>query len=132
MQAHLRHKAAVEAQKAEGKLVREAALRASVESQSNNRAIRVTQAQAARSLQDDQRRQDRDQRDHAAMQAHLRHEAITQARKLQQKSLTEGRILAFEGPVPSFLEEEFQYMKQASTTFPQKITPSIQMSCMKA
>jgi hypothetical protein len=37
-----------------------------------------------------------------------------------------------ESLVPSFLEEEFQYMKQASTTFPEAITPSIQMSCMKA
>jgi hypothetical protein len=44
MRAHLRHKAAVQAQKAEEKLVRQAALRAGIESQSNRRATRVIQA----------------------------------------------------------------------------------------
>jgi hypothetical protein len=82
--------------------------------------------------QDEQRRNDRDQRDDAGMQAHLRHEADTQARRIQQKSLTQERILAFEGPVRSFLDEEYQYMRQASTTFPEAITLSIQMLCMKA
>jgi hypothetical protein len=41
MRAHLCYKAAVEAQKAEEKLVRQAALRTGVESQSNRRATRV-------------------------------------------------------------------------------------------
>ena len=82
--------------------------------------------------QEEQRHRDREHQDDIGMRAYLRHEAITQARRNQQKSLTQERILAFEGPVPSFLDEEFQYMKQASTTFPEVITPSIQMSCMKA
>ncbi|KAH7402988.1 hypothetical protein BKA64DRAFT_668103 [Cadophora sp. MPI-SDFR-AT-0126] len=66
------------------------------------------------------------------MQAHLRHKAIAQARRIQQKSLAEQRIVAYDGPIPSFLDQEYQYMRQASTTFPEAITPSIQMSCMKA
>jgi hypothetical protein len=127
MRAHLRHKAAVEAQKAEEKLVREEA-----EGQRLRRAIAVDERQALRSLQEDHRRNDREQRDDAGMQAHLRHKAIAQARRIQQKSLAEQRIVAYDGPIPSFLDQEYQYMRQASTTFPEAITSSIQMSCMKA
>jgi hypothetical protein len=78
-----------------------------------------------------QKTRDRIQQEDACIQAHLCHEAITNAQRAQQKSLTEGRIQAYEGPVPSFLEEEYHYMKQASATFPEAITPSIQMSCIK-
>jgi hypothetical protein len=42
------------------------------------------------------------------------------------------RVVAFDGILPSFLEEEYQYMKQASADFPEIITPSIQMECIKA
>jgi hypothetical protein len=132
MQAHLRYTAAVEAQKAEDKLVHQAALRADLASRSYERATKVARAQAAQNLRDDNLRRDRDQRDAAGMRAHLRHEAIAQARRSQQKLLTQEQILPFEGPVPSFLDEEFQYMKRATTTFPEVITPSVQMSCMKA
>ena len=56
------------------------------------------------------------------MQAHLRHEADTQARRTQQESLTQERIVAYDGPVPSFLDEEYQYMKEASINFPEMVT----------
>jgi hypothetical protein len=39
---------------------------------------------------------------------------------------------AFEGIIPSFLKEEFEYMSEVSSTFPETITPSIQMSCLQA
>jgi len=61
----------------------------------------------------------------------LRRRAIADARSAQQKSLIEGRIVAFNGVLPSFLDEEYQYIKQASTDFPERITSNIQMGCMK-
>ncbi|KAH6665582.1 hypothetical protein B0J14DRAFT_569180 [Halenospora varia] len=121
MRAHLRYKAAIEAQKAQEKLIREAALRANAEDQNNKRAMR-----------DDHRRREREQRDYAGMLAHLRHEADAQARRSQLKSLTEQQIVAYDGPIPSFLDQEYQYMKEASTTFLEAITSSTQMSCMKS
>jgi hypothetical protein len=88
--------------------------------------------QASRSLQDKQRFENKRMRDEIGIQAIRRHNAALQVQKAQQKSLTEGRIVAFDGILPSFLEEEYQYMKQASTNFPETITPSIQMECIKA
>jgi hypothetical protein len=64
------------------------------------------------------------------MQAYLRHKAAEEVQKTRDTN-AEGRIQAYEGPVPSFLEEEYHYMRQASATFPEVITPSIQMSCIK-
>jgi len=104
MRAHLRHEAAIDAQKAQEKLVREAALRANAEDRSTKRAIKVGQAQAARTSQDDHRRRERDYRDEAGRQAIRRHKLALQAQKAQQKSLTEGRLVAFDGVLPSFLE----------------------------
>ncbi|KAF4632380.1 hypothetical protein G7Y89_g5748 [Cudoniella acicularis] len=75
---------------------------------------------------------DRQARGELEMRAHLHHEADTYGRRIQQKSLTQERIVAYDSPIPSFLGEEHQYMKQASTTFPETITPSIQLECMKA
>jgi hypothetical protein len=40
--------------------------------------------------------------------------------------------LDFDGEIPSYLKQEFEYMGRVSSTFPEIITPSIQMSCMKA
>ena len=57
--------------------------------------------------------------------------APLQAQKAQHRSLTEGRGVAFDGVVPSFLDEEYQYMKQASTNFLEDITPCNQMRCMR-
>jgi hypothetical protein len=79
---------------------------------------------------EEQHRQDRRDQDDAG-QAYLRRRSIADARRAQQKSLTEGRIVAFDGVLPSFLDEEYQYMKQASTDFPERITSDIQMGCMK-
>jgi hypothetical protein len=132
MRAHLRYEAAIDAQKAQEKLVREAVLCVNVEDRSNKRAIRIVQAQAPRTLQDDHRRRDREQRDEAGARALQRHKATVQAERVQQKALTEGRVVAFDGVLPSFLEEEYQYMKQASTDFPEKITSSIRMESMRA
>ena len=53
-------------------------------------------------------------------------------RKLRlQQDKTEGYIIAFDGALPSFLAEEYQYMKLASVDFPEEITSDIQMRCMK-
>ena len=73
--------------------------------------------------QEEQRYKDRQAQEESAMQAHLRHKAIAPAQRLQQKSVTEERILGWEGPVPSFLEAEYLYMRQASATFPEEIPP---------
>jgi hypothetical protein len=43
----------------------------------------------------------------------------------------EGHIVTFDGVLPSFLYEEFQYMNQASTIFPEEITLYNQMGCMR-
>ncbi|KAH6704177.1 hypothetical protein BKA61DRAFT_617999 [Leptodontidium sp. MPI-SDFR-AT-0119] len=40
--------------------------------------------------------------------------------------------LAYDGEIPSFLKQEFEYMGEVSSTFPEVITPSIQMSCLKS
>lgn len=60
------------------------------------RAINVYQRQALRSFREDHRRRDRDQRDDAGMQTCLRHEAISEAQRNQQISLTQERNLPFE------------------------------------
>jgi hypothetical protein len=88
--------------------------------------------QASWRIRDERDHENRRQRDGAGAQAIQRHKAIVQPQKEMQKSLKDGCIVAFDGPLPSFLEEEYQYMKQASTDFPETITPSIQMECMKA
>lgn len=75
--------------------------------------------------------QEKGYRDDAGIQAFQRHEAALQAQKTQQRSLTEGHIAAFDGILPSFLNEEYQYMKQASSTFPEEITSYNQMRCMR-
>jgi hypothetical protein len=59
------------------------------------------------------------------MRAYVRYESISQAQKAQQRSLTGQRIVAFDGPIPSFLDQEYQYIKQASSNFPELITPAI-------
>jgi hypothetical protein len=132
MQAHLRHKAAAEAQKQQDRQLREVASHEEARTRTIQRAIRVDERRALQRLQDDHRRQDRYHRDRAGMQAHLRHEALAQAQRVQQKSQTQVQTLAFDGVLPSFLDQEYQYMKQASTNFPEMITPSIQMECMEA
>lgn len=54
-----------------------------------------------------------------------------QGQKAQQRSLTEGGVVAFDGVLPSFLDEEYQDKKQASTNFPEDITSCNQMRCMR-
>jgi hypothetical protein len=49
------------------------------------------------------RHRDREQRDEAGTRALQRHKATVQAQRVQQKSLTEGRVVAYDGPIPSFL-----------------------------
>jgi len=118
MRAHLRHEAAAKAKKAQD-----------VE---HRRLAKLREAEQKRAREDEQRQRDKQRRDELAMQAHLRHEADIQARRIQQKSLTQERIIAYDGPIPSFLDEEYQYMKEASINFPEMVTASIQMECMRA
>jgi hypothetical protein len=132
MQAHLRHRAAAEAQKQQDRQLREAALSKEARDRAVQKALRVDERRALQRLQDDCRQQDRDNRDHAGLQAHLRHEALDQAQRVQQKSQAQAQTLAFDGVLPSFLDQEYQYMKQASTNFPETITPTIQMECINA
>jgi len=117
---------AIQAKKAEGALLRER-----VERQRSERSLGVAQKQAVRDLEDGVRRRDRERRDEAGRQALQRHKAALQAQKAQQKSLTDGRIVAFDGVLPSFFDEEYQYMKQASAGFLEDITSEIQMRSMK-
>jgi hypothetical protein len=126
-EAGLRYESAVRARKGEEDLLRE-----QVERQRNVRSLGVVQRQAIRTLQEEARRRDREKRDEAGRQAIQRHNAALQAQRAQQTPLAEGRIVAFDGVLPSFLEEEYQYMKQASVDFPEPITPSIQMECVRA
>ncbi len=95
------------------------------------RQARLQEAGQKRAQEDERRRKDREDRDEAGRQAIQRHKASLQAQKAQQKSLTVGPLIAFEGVLPSFLEEEFQYMKEASTNFPEDITSYIQMGCIR-
>ena len=132
MGALLRYKAAVEARKAEGSSL--AKLKEEQEAQ-RLRLVILSDLERKRVLayqQDEQRRRDRQARDESAMRAHLRHEAGIQAQRFQQRTPTQDRIVAYDGPIPSFLGQEYQYMRQASTSFPEEVTPSIQMLSMKA
>jgi hypothetical protein len=79
----------------------------------------IDERRVTRSIQDEQRCENKKRSDEAGIQAIQRHKTAIQAQKAQQ-------IL------PSFLEEEYQYMKQASADFPETITPSIHMRCIKA
>jgi hypothetical protein len=79
----------------------------------------------------DHRLRESSYRDEAGIKALDRHEAALRAQKAQQRSLTEGRITAFDGVLPSFLDKEYQYMKQASTEFPEETTSDIQMRCIR-
>ena len=91
----------------------------------------IDERQAARTIRDEQRREHRSLQDEAGRQAIQRYETALQAQNAQQKSLSEGRISAFDGVLPSFLDEEYQYMKQASADFPEEITSYNQMKCMR-
>jgi hypothetical protein len=132
MQAHLRHKDIAEAQKQQDRQLREAALSKEARDRAAQKALTVDERRALQRLQDDFRQQDRENRDCTGLQAHLRHEALDQARRVQQKSQAQVQTLAFDGVLPSFLDQEYQYMKQASTNFPETITPSIQIECIEA
>ncbi|KAH8800697.1 hypothetical protein F5884DRAFT_534125 [Xylogone sp. PMI_703] len=126
IEAGLRRESAVQAREKEADVLRER-----VGKQRSERSLEVAQGQAVRSLQEEVHRQDRLRRDEAGRQALQRHKTALQAQESQHKSLTEGRIVAFDGVLPSFLDEEYQYMKQASTDFPEEITSDIQMGCMR-
>ena len=97
--ASLRYESAVRSKKEEDNVLRER-----VEKQRNARSLGVVQRQAVRSLQEEVRRSVREKRDEAGVQAIQRHKAALQAQKVQQKSLTEGGVVAFDGVLPSFLE----------------------------
>ena len=109
----------------------ETLLREEVQRQRNQRSLGIVQRQAVRDQQEEVHRHDREKRDEAGRQAIQRHRSTLQAQKAQQKSLTEGRIVAFDGTLPSFLDEEYQYMKQASADFPEEISAYNQMRCMR-
>ena len=161
VQALWRHKAAADERRAQDEAIRQERL-AEMERQRLARLREQEQRRLLDLRQDERRRRERLTRDESAMQAHLRYTATIEAQKAgdkairdsqaqaaqsvqdddlrrdrdrrrnQQKLLAQEQILPFEGLVPSFLEEEFQYMKRALTTFPEVTMPSIQMSCMKA
>ena len=40
--------------------------------------------------------------------------------------------LDFDNEIPSFLKQEFEYMGKVSLAFPEVITPTIQMACMRS
>ena len=82
-------------------------------------------------LHEERRRIDREQRDDAGMRAYLRQESSSHPRRAQTRSLTDQRPPAYDGPIPSFLDQEYQYKRQASSDFPELITSAIQMSCIK-
>jgi hypothetical protein len=65
------------------------------------------------------------------MRAYLRPGPSSHPQRGRPRSLEEPRLAAYDGPLPSFLDQEHQYMKQASSDFPELITSAIQMSCMK-
>jgi hypothetical protein len=118
---------------ARAKKVEDELLRERVERQRDERSLGVIQRRVSQSVQEEGRRRNREQRDEAGARALQRHKAnAVQAQKGRQEALRDGRVVAFDGILPSFLEEEHQYMKQASTDFPETITPSIQMVCMRA
>jgi len=117
---------------ARAKKVGEGLLRERVEKQRNERSLGVLQRQVSRAVQEDGRRRVQKERDDAGARALQRYKDGTiLAEKVQQRALEEGRVAAFDGTLPSFLEEEYEYMKQASTQFPELITASIQMGCIK-
>jgi hypothetical protein len=95
------------------------------------RLARLKEAEQKRAQEDERRRRDREDRDKAGRRAIQRHKASLQAQKAQQKSLIGGPLIAFDGALPSFLEEEFRYMKEASTNFPEEINSYIQIGCMR-
>lgn len=132
IQAHLRHEAVAEAQKLQGALLREVALREEAHDRAVQKALKVDERRALQRLQDDRRQQDRDNRDRAGLQAHLRHEALVQAQRVQKRSQAQVSTHAFDGVLPSFLDQEYQYLKEASINFPEMVSASIQMECMKA
>jgi hypothetical protein len=81
--------------------------------------------------QEEQHRRDRERREDAGMRAYLRPGPSSHPQRARPRSLEEPRLAAYDGPLPSFLDQEHQYMKQASSDFPELITSAIQMSCMK-
>ncbi|KAL5350975.1 hypothetical protein ACLOAV_004548 [Pseudogymnoascus australis] len=93
--------------------------------------VAVDERDGKRAIQDEQRREDKKRRDEAGRRAIQRHKTALDAQKAQRKSLTDGCIVAFDGVLSSFLDEEFQYMKQASADFPEGITSDTQMTCMR-
>jgi hypothetical protein len=95
------------------------------------RLTSLREAEQKRTQEDEKCQRDRENRDKAGRRAIQRHKAALQAQKAQQKSLTEERIVTFDGILPSFLQEEYQYIQQASTNFPEKISSNIQMRCMR-
>jgi hypothetical protein len=107
---------------------RENLLRGEVQRQRNQRSLGTVQRQAERDLQEGVHRRDREERDEAGRKAIQRHRSALQA---QQRLLTAGRIIAFDGALPSFLDEEYQFMKQASADFPEEISAYNQMKCMR-
>lgn len=91
----------------------------------------LEERQAIWNDQEDARHRHREQRDEAGAKALHRYKVIVQSREVQEEALASGRVVAFDGMLPSFLEEEYQSMKQASADFPEVITPTIQMECMR-
>ena len=95
------------------------------------RLTKLREAEQNRVREDEQRRRDRGKRDEAGRRAIQRHKAALQVQKAQQEPLIEGRIIPFDGVLPSFLDEEYRYKRQASADFPEGIASYNQMRCMK-
>ena len=131
MAALSRHEASLETQKRKDRQIRGEVLYEEARSQNVERVARINERRDLKILQDEHRRRERANRDMAGAQAFQRHKAALQAQRAQQKSTSEGRIIAFDGVLPSFLDKEYQYMKQASADFPEKIDSNIEMRCMR-
>jgi hypothetical protein len=131
MAALLQHEASLETQKRQDRQIRGEVLYEEARSQNIERVARINERRDLKILQDKHRRRERAHQDMASAQAFQRHKAALQAQRAQQKSTSEGRIIAFNSVLPSFLDKEYQYMKQASADFPEKIDSNIQIRCMR-
>ena len=121
----------MEAKRRQDRQSREAALSEEAYYRDAESVARLNERRSLMGLKDDFRRQESAHRDDSSARALQPHKAALETQKAQQKSLIEGRIIPFDGVLPSFLDEEYKSRKQASADFPEEITSDIQMRCMR-
>ncbi|KAH6724866.1 hypothetical protein BKA61DRAFT_567412 [Leptodontidium sp. MPI-SDFR-AT-0119] len=101
----LRHEADIETRRRQDVHLQDAALSAEARSRDVEMIARDNKRRALQGLEDDHRRRERAYRDNASARALQRHKVALQAQKSQQR--TEGHIAAFDGVLPSFLDQEY-------------------------